>query len=122
MPPSNAKEVGANYEQAAMNFLQTRGLIHIDSNFTCRSGEIDLIMKDHSTIVFVEVKYRKNQCHGHAAEAVTYRKAQKLIKTANVWMLKHRLSPYNTDFRFDVVAIHRKGQDIEWYQNAITQE
>lgn len=67
----NQREIGARYEQAAATFLLERGLQLISQNFSCRAGEIDLIMRDQQTTVFVEVKYRKNRHFGHAAEAVT---------------------------------------------------
>jgi putative endonuclease len=121
MTSSSHKEVGSHYERAAAKYLIGSGLDLITQNFTCRSGEIDLIMRDKQTLVFIEVKYRKDQSHGHAAEAVTAHKIKKLIKTSQLWMLKNGLSPYNTDFRFDVVAIHQQGNHIEWLKNAITQ-
>ncbi|SHE83230.1 YraN family protein [Vibrio gazogenes] len=116
------REIGARYEQAASAFLLARGLQLITQNFSCRTGEIDLIMRDQQTTVFVEVKYRKNRHFGHAAEAVTPTKTKKLIQTAQFWLLTQGLSPYDTDFRFDVIAIHQNGNDIDWFQNAITQE
>jgi putative endonuclease len=121
MTRSNHKAVGTHYENTAADYLIGSGLFLITQNFTCRSGEIDLIMRDKETLVFVEVKYRKDRTHGHAAEAVTASKIKKLIKASQLWMLKNGLSPYNTDFRFDVVAIHQQGNHIEWLKNAITQ-
>lgn len=78
-------------------------------------------MRDNQTIVFVEVRYRKSQTYGHAAETVTYNKAKKLIRAANVWLMKNGLSVHSTDFRFDLVAIHQQGDKVEWIKNAITQ-
>jgi putative endonuclease len=118
----NHRKTGHQYEQIAADYLAGHGFSLIEKNFFCRSGEIDLIMKDKETLVFVEVKYRKNRAYGHAAEAVTPGKAKKLIKTAFFWLKKQNLSPYTTDFRFDIVAIHQGGADIDWFQNAITQE
>ncbi|MDW6001750.1 YraN family protein [Vibrio mangrovi] len=121
MDHSSHRAIGYHYEQAAADFLLGRGLQLITQNFSCRAGEIDLIMRDRQTTVFVEVKYRKNRHYGHAAEAVTPTKTKKLIQTAQFWLLKQGLSPYDTDFRFDVIAIHQDGHDIDWFQNAITQ-
>jgi putative endonuclease len=122
MNPTHHKQVGQYYEKTAAEFLMRQGLKWLESNFTCRMGELDLVMRDKEVLVFVEVKYRKNQYYGHAAEAVTRSKAMKLIKSAHFWLLKHNLSPYDTDFRFDIVAIHQYGDNVDWYQNAITQE
>lgn len=114
--------IGSNYEQCAFSYLQHQGLKPIAQNFNCRGGELDLIMKDKQTIVFIEVKYRKNQSHGHAAEAVTPAKKKRLIKASTVWLMKQGYSYYDTEFRFDVIAIHDEGNQIEWFKNAITQD
>ncbi|MCG3721234.1 YraN family protein [Vibrio cincinnatiensis] len=115
------RETGQHYEQLAADYLSRQGLRLLDKNFHSRSGELDLIMQDGPCLVFIEVKYRKNQNHGHAAEAVTFHKQARLIKTANWWMLKRGYHAESADFRFDVIAIHQHGQHIEWIKNAITQ-
>ncbi|MFV0574420.1 MAG: YraN family protein [Vibrio sp.] len=117
----NKRAIGSNYETLASEYLTRQGLNFIDKNVSSRFGEIDLIMKDKDTIVFVEVKYRTSQNFGHAAEMVTYQKSQKLIKTATVWLKTHRYDINNTSFRFDIIAIHQYGNDINWIKNAITQ-
>lgn len=115
------RQTGQHYEAAAAEYLRRRGLVLITQNFQMRGGELDLIMQDQQTLVFVEVKYRQNQRHGHAAEMVTRQKRVRLIKAANWWMLRHGLSADTTDFRFDVVAIHDEGRQIDWIKNAITE-
>jgi len=115
------RQIGNHYEELANKYLVRQGLSLIEQNFSAKCGEIDLIMRDQDTIVFVEVKYRKHSSHGHAAEMVTSSKIRKLIKTANVWLLKQGLSAHSTDFRFDVIAIEQNGDNIEWIKNAITQ-
>ncbi len=112
---------GQHFEQVATQFLRRQGLSLIDKNFLARGGELDLIMKDGETTVFVEVKYRNSQTFGHAAETVTRQKQLRLIKAANWWMLKQGLNADSTDFRFDVVAIHNDGAHVEWIKNAITE-
>ena len=118
---NNTREVGSHFETLARDYLTRQGYRFIAANFNTRLGEIDLIMKDGHTFVFVEVKYRKHSHYGHAAEMVTYAKSQKLIKTAMIWLQQQRLSAETTQFRFDVIAIHQQGQDINWIKNAITQ-
>lgn len=115
------RRTGQHYETMAADYLTRHQLQLVEKNFTTRAGEIDLIMRHGSCLVFVEVKYRKNQAYGHAAEMVTTNKKSRLIKAANWWMLKRGLNADTTDFRFDVVAIHQNGLDIEWIKNAITQ-
>ncbi|MDC0609272.1 YraN family protein [Vibrio sp.] len=119
---SSTKSIGSKYEDLASSYLKKFGMKLVEQNFHCRGGELDLVMLDNQVIVFVEVKYRKSQEHGHAAEAVTPAKRKKLIKSSTVWLLKHGYSYYDTEFRFDVVAIHDDGQRIEWFKNAITQD
>lgn len=119
--PTTKRATGQHYEAAAEKYLISCGLTLIERNFLAKGGEIDLIMRDKSSIVFVEVRYRKSQAFGHAAETVTRSKIQKLIRAANVWLMKNGLSVYSTDFRFDLVAIHQNGEQIEWIKNAITQ-
>jgi putative endonuclease len=115
------RDKGQHYETVAKIHLEGCGLIIIERNFTTRSGEIDLIMRDGNTFVFVEVRYRESQHYGHAAETISPRKVAKLLKTANYWLCKKGLSVEQTDLRFDVIAIHQQGKQIEWIKNAITQ-
>ena len=115
------RNTGQYYEAAAEKHLSACGLELIERNFLAKSGEIDLVMRDGAAIVFVEVRYRSSQAFGHAAETVTYRKMKKLQKAASIWLMKQGMSIHSTDFRFDVVAIHQQGQQIEWIKNAITQ-
>ncbi|OEF24989.1 YraN family protein [Vibrio rumoiensis] len=118
---NNKREIGSQYETLAKEYLSRQGLQYLESNYHSRFGEIDLIMSQENTLVFIEVKYRKSQQFGHAAEMVNYQKSQKLIKTAMVWLKRHGHTINNTSFRFDVIAIHQQGNDIEWIKNAITQ-
>ncbi|WP_194436286.1 YraN family protein [Vibrio fluminensis] len=112
---------GLFFESQAEKHLSACGLTSITRNFRIKGGEIDLIMKDNDCIVFVEVRYRKNQHFGHAAETVTYAKQQRLFKAANLWLLQQGLSIHTTNIRFDLVAIHHNGEQVEWIKNAITQ-
>lgn len=118
---SSKRATGQQYEAVAEKYLISCGFSLIERNFLAKGGEIDLIMRDGSTLVFVEVRYRKSQRYGHAAETVTRSKINKLIKAANMWLLNNGLSVYSTDFRFDLVAIHQQGEQVEWIKNAITQ-
>ncbi|WP_394244034.1 YraN family protein [Vibrio astriarenae] len=120
-PPSNSKkQSGQHYETLAMQHLQRQGLTLVTRNFRAKCGEIDLIMRDNATIVFIEVKYRQHAKYGHAAEAVTAKKARRVIRTAQLWLMKNNLSLHSTDIRFDVVALHQQGQQLEWYKSALT--
>ncbi len=108
--------LGASAERQALKFLRRQGLRHIASNFRSRFGEIDLIMRDGQTIVFVEVRYRQSSRYGGAAASVDYRKRQKLIRTALGWLQAHDPDAVS---RFDVVAIGAD-QRIHWIPRAFT--
>ncbi|MGB1199678.1 MAG: YraN family protein [Thalassotalea sp.] len=110
-------------EQCASHFLQKKGLTYIEKNFHSRFGEIDLIMKEQNVLVFVEVKYRKNTLFGGAISAISYKKQQKIIKTAAIYLQQQQLNEYNTSYRFDVIAIEGSistidESQINWLKNA----
>ena len=110
---------GTHWEKAAESYLRERGLKLLHRNFSSRFGEIDLIMEDEQTVVFIEVKYRKNAQHGSGAEAVTFHKQDRISRTAAWYLVKH---PHRADqfCRFDVISIEPEiaGQGIQWIKNA----
>jgi putative endonuclease len=108
---STRKEVGANGEELAVNFLSRQGLQIIEQNFRGRNGEIDIIALDRSTICFVEVKSRRSLQFGAGYEAVVMRKQQKIMKTALLYLKMKGWS--DRDFRFDVISILLSGSDPE---------
>lgn len=115
------RQIGDRYEALVKRYLCSQGLRFITQNFTTRFGELDLIMQDNSCLVFVEVKYRKSEHYGQAAEFVDRKKINRLLRTANIWLKQQGLSAHTTEFRFDVVGVHNNGQDINWIKNAITE-
>jgi len=96
-------------------FLKQQGLLFICQNFYCRFGEIDLIMSDQSTLVFIEVRYRKNQNYGGATASITRSKQQKIIKTAKHYLSQLDDEPY---CRFDVVTLSENTPQPQWIQDA----
>jgi putative endonuclease len=110
------KQTGDAWEQQARRWLEGKGLRFIAANVSARGGEIDLIMKDGSVTVFVEVRYRSSAQYGGAAASVTRSKQTKLLQTARLWLARHNGSFETTDCRFDVVAF--TGNQIEWFKNA----
>jgi putative endonuclease len=110
-----SKNKGVASEQLACDYLLARGLQLIERNFSCRYGEIDLVMKDDDTIVFIEVRYRKNRNFGGASASVTPAKQRRIIKTALSY-LQQNMSESN--MRFDVVGIEGNQAKIEWIQAA----
>lgn len=111
----NKREKGAKYEALAAEYLESNGYKILERNFRCRQGEIDLIARDDTYLVFAEVKYRTNSSQGSAATAVFYKKQRNISRVAAFYLLKNRL-PEDTPCRFDVVAID--GNKIQLYKNA----
>ncbi len=114
----NRKAIGDEAELLACNYLSQQGLRLLERNYRCRGGEIDLIMQHDDSLVFIEVRYRKNIAYGHATETITTHKQRRLIHCARVYMNHH--DNWNVPARFDVVSIEGEpGQrQIEWISNA----
>ena len=112
------RDRGPAAEAAARHHLEMQGLIFLEQNYRCKLGEIDLIMQDEQTLVFIEVRYRKNLHYGSTAESVDPRKQQRIITTANHY-LQTRVSDKIPRCRFDVVALWgQKQENIEWIKDA----
>lgn len=107
---------GQQAEQLACEYLQQQGLTLVERNYYCRLGEIDLIMQHHKSLVFIEVRYRKNNLFGGAIGSITTKKQDKLQKTALHYLQQHKT---RQNSRFDVIAITGQGpqQTLEWLQN-----
>jgi putative endonuclease len=107
---------GDDKERLAEDYLAAKGFSLIERNFLCKSGEIDLIMKDQDYLVFIEVRYRKNKEFGGALASITSGKQKKLRRAAEYYLLQH-FGNSPPACRFDVVGI--EGQDeIMWVKNA----
>ncbi|HIF88693.1 MAG TPA: YraN family protein [Candidatus Thioglobus sp.] len=115
------RRIGNKAEALALDHLKQQGLSLIEQNYLTKLGEIDIIMLDKitDTLVFVEVRYRKNTSHGTSIETVTHSKQQKLIRAAQQYLQKH---PTYQHFlcRFDVVGVESdlKYPTITWIQSA----
>ena len=106
---------GLAIEQKVARYLQQRGLELVGHNFKAKCGEIDLVMRDTETWVFVEVKYRENASRGTAAEQFTAQKRRKLTAAIHVFMAKYNLNPHHVDYRIDLVAID--GKSAQWLRS-----
>jgi len=119
---NNTKEIGSVTEDIALQYLKKNGLTLITKNFNVRIGEIDLIMKHNDSIVFIEVRYRKNTNFGFPEETVTFKKQKKIKATALLFIAKNAKFK-NIQPRFDVVAMtpdngSASNMSINWIQNA----
>ena len=110
-------KAGAQAEQTAAQYLQRQGLRLLQSNYRCRFGEIDLILKDRESLVFVEVRLRSRSDFGGAAASIDARKQQKLILAAQHYLSSVSPTP---PCRFDAVLLSSAegGEGIEWLKNA----
>ena len=118
----NKREFGEQLESFAQTTLKKSGCKIVETNFLCKLGEIDIILKDQNTLVFVEVRYRKNASFGGALESVDYKKQQKIIKAAQLYLVENKLS--NTmPCRFDVFAIEGPLNRLkyQWIKNAFSE-
>lgn len=93
---------GAWAEHIARDYLEQRGLICLNHNFRCTSGEIDLIMQANDYLVFVEVRTR--HCHAWASQSIHVRKQQR-IRRAALCYLQHHPQMKQHASRFDVVTV-----------------
>lgn len=103
----------------AEQYLLGQGLKLLQRNFSCRQGEIDLVMDDQGTTVFVEVRFRKIARYGLATETVTATKQRKLLATAEYYLLRNKRAQHRPA-RFDIVGIMPGADDYDytWLQNA----
>ncbi len=106
--PDNAQKVGETGEQAACRYLERRGYRIVERNFRCRSGEIDIIATEDTepfcpTLVFIEVKTRRNLAYGVPSLAVTPEKRRHLLKAAALYRLIYGLE--GVPCRYDVIEI-----------------
>ena len=115
---SVGKTSGELAEARAEVFLVQQGLVKRAKNYRCKLGEIDLIMDHADILVFIEVRLRTHQAFANAAESVTIRKQQKIIKTAQYYLQEHQLTD-KANCRFDVIAFSDNGAP-EWIKDAFS--
>ena len=120
---ANRKALGQWSEKRSEKLLKRKGLKTLTRNFSCKTGELDLVMVDTDrTIVFVEVRSiarREREPLSEPEETVTYPKRRKLLRTAHYFLAAHKID--DRPFRFDIVAIvlGQKGRpQIRHYENA----
>lgn len=117
-----SRDSGLKAEQIACNYLQQHRLVLLEQNYQCRRGEIDLIMRDGETLVFVEVRARRSDRFGSALESITADKQSRIIATAQHYLQQNRLQQ---NCRFDVVTLRisptadsQQHQISDWIRDA----
>ncbi|GHU95281.1 UPF0102 protein [Clostridia bacterium] len=101
------KEIGDKGETIAVEYLEKLGYSILARNYRTRFGEIDVVALNSGTVVFAEVKYRRNNRFADAREHVTVSKRQKIRRAASQWLAR-----YNNESpaRFDVLEIYENGE------------
>lgn len=120
-PPArtDAQQRGDDGEAAALAFLVANGLRALARNVRFKAGELDLVMLDGATLVFVEVRRRGRADYGTALDSVDVRKARKLVVAARLYLQRHTQHAAR-DCRFDVVAFDGSALAPCWVRGAFT--
>jgi putative endonuclease len=115
VPVFKSPGLGQRLEQLAAHYLQNQGLVLLEKNYRCRFGEIDLILQDGATLVFAEVRYRRNDRFGGAKASITTAKQRRIMLAAQHYLSKRSLKAC----RFDAVLLNgTQTSEIEWIRNA----
>lgn len=112
-----AQRLGVAGEQTARAFLAQKGMLLIDAGWRCRLGELDLVMLDRDTLVFVEVRARSADSMVSAIDSIDTHKQKRFVRAARAWLAAH---PTESELpaRFDVVAI--TGEELHWFPDAFS--
>ena len=109
---------GDHAENLAVDLIKQAGLKVLERNFRVRGGEIDCIALEGETLVFIEVRYRKNARFGGAAASIDARKQQRIIHAAQIYLMKHSRQA-SRPCRFDCVLLDSLGdQQPDWIKDA----
>ena len=114
---------GKRGEEVACEELQKRGYVILDRRFRTRRGELDIVARDGSVIVFVEVKARTDGSFGEPFESITWQKRRRLGQMAAAYLFQKKLG--DAPCRFDVVAVVEgpdAGRTVELIQGAFEME
>ncbi len=115
-----AQRLGARAEADACAYLCRQGLRLRTRNYRCRRGEIDLVMQAGETIVFVEVRYRRQGRFGSGRDSIDRRKRQRIVLAASHYLQRYGLTDL-CPVRFDVISMSDSGSresDLEWIPDA----
>ena len=119
------RDIGYHAEQLARNYLEHKGYKLIDRNFSCKLGEIDLIMQipnDSNILAIVEVRSQSKPTSMHPLESIGQQKIKRIIQSSQYFLKRSNLQ--NWQIRFDVVSVQKKAKNysIEHIANAFTEE
>lgn len=106
--PDDRLKLGREGEQAAAEYLVSKGMQIVERNWRTRRGEVDLIVRDGEYICFVEVRTKMLAMHGHPLETITEDKQRQVIQVAMQYLQKHGLE--ESAVRFDAVGVVKDGE------------
>jgi putative endonuclease len=121
VPPEHRRHFGNEQESLAAEYLNQQGLILLERNYYTRLGEIDLIMQDGDTLVFIEVRSRTNADFIDPITSINARKQKRMHRAAQVYLKHHRLTN-KVKARIDVLGmLHNAhgGTQFNWIKNAL---
>lgn len=105
---ADAATIGVRGENIASSFLKQKGCKIVARNYRVLGGEIDVIVYDGDTLVFVEVKARSRSTYGYPEESVTKHKQERIARAARHFLTRF---PSNASYRFDIIAIEHIDSD-----------
>ena len=110
--------LGKAGEDFTCDYLKKHGVKVLARNYRAKKGEIDIVAQDGADLIFIEVKTRSSDLYGTAGQAVTYRKQQMIIKTAQWYIMQNNVKEFNV--RFDVAEVSASGKDmsVNYIKNA----
>lgn len=114
---TTAQRLGDAGEDQALAFLRARDLRLVARNVRFKGGEIDLVMRDGATLVFVEVRCRSRQDFGSALDSIDARKARRVVLAARLYLQRHPADAQR-DCRFDVIALDGRDAAPIWVRDA----
>lgn len=100
-----SRGLGSAGERLALRHLGRLGYGLVETNWRCPLGELDLVMRDGPTLVFVEVRTRRGSALGTPEESITRGKRERLASLAEQWLSEHTVG-HPPDWRIDVVGVH----------------
>ena len=110
------KLIGDKGEQKVARMYILKGYRIIARNFSCKYGELDIVARKGDTIVFVEVKTRKNDSYAQAKEFVNFRKQNRIRNTADLFLQQNSLTEFSV--RFDVAEVYTESNTVNIIENA----
>lgn len=121
-PHAQRRQRGQTGEQVARAWLESRGMQCLNAGWRCRLGELDLVMRDGDTLVFVEVRARRAGSLINAIASVDIHKQQRFVRAARAWLSRHPVEAA-LPARFDVIAFDADAinQDtVQWLRDTLS--